>query len=184
MSDQPTDALAISEAIEALPALLAEYADNAARLYENSVQENAAGICALAQVEGEKKLVAVVSRKGDQDDHAPFAPEATLKHEVGTVLVCPLTPANAQALRALPVDRPSAAGHRRGARLRRPPGAGHAGSPARHSYRQRATGSRTAVDPRDGAHRALAAGRLRRRDVAVFQDGFEDGFGADADHLM
>ena len=171
-------------ALDAVSAVLSDQVDGPVHLYEASAQQDEQALYVLARTGGAKKLVVAVSASAEVDGQAPFVPETTLQADATTVLVCPLTPENAQKLREhfpwtapVPLGTASALGCGDRLGLATP---GHLRAVrrgearpvlAQQSIREMERTERSPQDVLDDAT------------WAVFQDGFKDGFGADADHL-
>ena len=176
--DIPDPATSLSEAFFAdLEDDLAAYADRPARVYGHSVQQKAGATHLLARLGTTKRLVV-----GAADP--PYDVEATLDHSAGPIHVCPCSAANAQVLRAtfpwtapVPLGTESALGCGDRLGLATP---GHIRACqasdlrpvlAQQSIREMERTGRTPQEVLDDAS------------WAVFQAGYQDGFGADADHL-
>ena len=122
-------------------------------IYPNSLVEDGEATYLLARSGGEKRLC-VMAPAGSMA-LGSFSGDASAQGRQ-SLLVCPLTHANAAALRAsAAVAAPGPAGVAHLSRLRRPDGAGHArphsgGAGGRRRHRD---DLRPAVDPRDDPHR-------------------------------
>lgn len=177
--DIPDSATSLSEAFRSeLEAELAEYAGGSVHLYEGSYQHKAGATHLLARFGSTKHLVVV----GAEDP--PFDVEVTLDHPAGSIHVCPCSRANAEMLRTtfpwtnpVPLGTESAIGCGDRLGLATP---GHIRACratelrpvlAQQSIREMERTGRTPQEVLDDAS------------WAVFQAGYQDGFGADADHL-
>ena len=177
--DHPDTPMPVSDTFRAaLTERLADYAGAAVQVYERSVQQHGDRTCLLARFGTRKKLVVL------GDEATPFEPEATLDAKAGSLHVCPRTPKNAAALRSVfdwtapePLGTETAIGC--GDRL----GLATPG----HIRACRAAGIRPVL-AQQSIREMERTGRTPQAvldDVtwAVFQEGYREGFGADADHL-
>lgn len=164
--------------LDHLQQCLAERTGEQVKIYHRSLLENGEAQYCLARINGEKKLIVLGTSP------SPFEEEDAADRAEGTLVVCPLTPANANELRGLfpwtapqPLGTETAVGCGDRLGLATP---GHIRACretgvrpvlAQQSIREMERTGRTPQDVMD--------------DVtwAVFQEGYQAGFGADADHL-
>lgn len=165
-------------ALDHLQQWLTDHAGEGVKIYPRSLLEKDGAQYGLARINGQKKLV-VLGASSDS-----FEEERTLNRAKDTLLVCPLTPANADELRSLfpwtapePLGTETAIGC--GDRL-------GLASPG-HIRACRETGA-VPVLAQQSIREMERTGRTPQNVVddvtwAVFQEGYQEGFGADADHL-
>jgi len=146
---------------------LADHAGREVRVYDRSVQHVEGATYLLVRIGTAKKLVVLGA------DDVPFEVDERLEHPAGRLLLCPCSAANAAALRETfpwtaprPLGTETAVGCGDRLGLATP---GHI--LAQQSIREMERTGRTPQAVLD--------------DVtwAVFQEGYQEGFGADADHL-
>jgi hypothetical protein len=169
----------VPSAIADLPGLLAGYDDTEWRVYEQSLQKQDDATYVLVRRGTEKMLVVAT-----EADESAFVREAVLQRDPETVLLCPCSAENARRLREqFPWTGPTPLGTTPaigcGDRL----GLATPG----HIRACRQTGARPIL-AQQSIREMERTGRSPQEvmdDVtwAVFQEGFTDGFGADADHL-
>lgn len=157
---------------------LADHTGQPVTLYPESFQKRDDRWCGLVQTGTRKKLIVLGGAA------APFESESTLQHTGKTLHLCPLTPANAEALRhqfpwtaPVPLGKTSALGC--GDRL------GIASPGHIRACRQvdvRPVLAQQSIREMERTGRT-PQGVLDDATWAVFQEGYAAGFGADADHL-
>ena len=170
---------ASTSAVDDLRDLLARHDETTWRVYEQSLQKKDGTTYILARRGTEKMLVVAT-----EADHISLAHEAVLQDAPRTIFLCPCSAENAQRLRKrLPWTGPTplsttpaiGCGDRLGLAT---PG---------HIRACRKTGARPIL-AQQSIREMERTGRSPQNvmnDVtwAVFQEGYTDGFGADADHL-